>query len=375
MNLFLIVFLYIIFDHKIYAGLPGRFNANETPSQQAPRTSKAIENVYLQGVQLSKVLNLSCVGDLNELIQLGRTKELILLSEAFHDMQIVNIAKNIHKKRKSVKIILISGPSSSGKTTFASKLAIQLKLLGMNPTGIEVDMYYKDRDDPTHPRDSDGVHNFEIIDAICIEKLNDDLMTLIEGGTIKIPNFSFKDGHIHGDGKEITLDTNGLLILEGIFCLNPELMSKLETKYGNKLFYKIFMCPISFYNIDNFHFLSEQFIRLIRRISRDHRNRNKKADNVIYKWGQLQGGEDENIFPYVEQANDVFNSSLCYELPILKVFSKPLIHTVKNISPQYGMAQQLLSFLHSFLTMEHFDIPKTSILQEFVGKSIYEEIH
>ena len=234
-----------------------------------PKEASSIRRLYLQGVELGKILGVECVGDLNELIQRGKTTELILLSEAYHDMQIVNMAKQVkekHEKTKGkLKIILISGPSSSGKTTFASKLCIQLKLMGLNPVSMEVDMFYKDREDPTHPRDKKGELNFEVIEAVRTDYLQECLKKLLNGEEITVPNFSFVDGHIHNGGEELILPKeNGILVMEGIFCLNPKLTATIDKDSK----FKVFMCPVSFFNLDNQHFLSEQIVRLVRRVSR-----------------------------------------------------------------------------------------------------------
>ena len=205
-------------------------------------------------------------------------------------------------------------------------------------------MFYKDRIDPTHPRDNKGELNFEVIEAVRIDYLQDCLTKLLNGGTITVPNFSFVDGHIHKGGEELELPKeNGVLVMEGIFCLNPKLTSTIS----NDSKFKVFMCPVSFFNLDNHHFLSEQIVRLVRRVSRDHRRRNKTAKSVLFKWGQLQGGEDENIFPHVDGCDQVFNSILPYEIPVLKVFSKPLIQTIMPNEKQYKDAQNLLAFLDS----------------------------
>jgi len=180
-------------------------------------------------------------------IQQGRAKEVILLSEGYHDLQIVKLAQQIASRKDKLRIVLISGPSSSGKTTFASKLCVQLRLQGLRPVSIEVDMYYKDNDDPSHPRDENGDLNFEVIEAMRVDQLNSDLNKLLNGESIRVPLFSFKEGHILGYGEEIRIPPDGILVMEGIFCLNPKLTEKIKSE--NK--FKIFMCPVSFLNLDN----------------------------------------------------------------------------------------------------------------------------
>lgn len=352
------------------------------------RQPTAIRELYQQGRAMSKFLDIQSVSDVNDIIHHGRFKELVLVSEAYHNRQIVNIATEIQRKgsalraaagaaskSKGIKLILISGPSSSGKTTFASKLAIQLRLIGKQPTVLEVDMFYKDRKDPTHPRDSKGHLNFEVIDALKIGELNDAVQHLLDGKAVKVPTFDFKVGARSGFSKEaLRLDPqNGVLIMEGIFCLNPVLLSRV--KDIEDISFKVFICPISpFYALDNFHFISEQVIRLIRRVSRDHFHRGSEAENTVFKWGQLKEGEDINIFPYIKHANAVFNSALLYELCVLKVYSKPLLQTVTADSESYHDAQNLVAFLDMFFSMPDRSVPNDSLLMEFIGTSIFDEI-
>jgi uridine kinase len=247
----------------------------------------------------------------------------------------------------------------------------------MLPTVLEVDMWFRDRTDPDHPRDSHGNLNFEVIEALKIQEFNEAVAKLINGDKVKVPNFSFKTGCREGFQKEpLSLDPQrGVLIMEGIFCLNPKLFECDIISNIDDIAFKIFICPISpFYSLDNYHFISEQTIRLIRRISRDHFHRNKEADQTVFKWGQLKMGEDENIFPYVKYADAVFNSALTYEIAVLKTYSYPLLQTVTPQSRQYKDAQNLLSFLDCFFSMPDSSIPADSLLMEFIGHSIFDEL-
>eukprot|EP01083_Nonionella_stella_P184050 666889_1 len=356
-----------------------RFNEENDDQKCDRKQPQAIRELYQRGVEMSQYLNINSVSDINDVIQQGRFKQLMLLSESYHDRQIVKISNKIAHRRKQqdtqIRIICISGPSSSGKTTFASKLAIQLRLLGMLPTVLEVDMYYRNRSDPCHPRDAEGHLNFEVIEAVKLTEFNVAINRLLNGEAIRVPNFDFKTGNRSGYQKEsLQLDANnGVLIMEGIFCLNPKLLG--DVKGVQDVCYKIFICPISpFYALDNFHFISEQVMRLIRRISRDHFHRNKCADQVVFKWGQLSEGEDLNIFPYVRYADAVFNSALMYETCVLKTYSYPLLQTVQNKSNSYKDAQNLLAFLDCFFSMPDRSVPHDSLLMEFIGTSIFDEI-
>ena len=357
---------------------PAITSSQEEKEREAYKQPKAIRELFKNGNEMSQYLEVNSVADINDVIRIGRFKELMLVSEAYHNRQIVKISNKINNKsndKQRVKMILISGPSSSGKTTFASKLGIQLRLLGMVPTVLEVDMFYRDRSDPIHPRDSHGNPNFEVLGAIKVKEFNDTINRLLDGQECKIPNFDFKTGARNGYQKEpLRLDKdNGVLIMEGIFCLNPELLSNV--KDVEQLSFKIFICPISpFYALDNLHFISEQVMRLIRRISRDHFHRGKDADQVVFKWGQLKEGEDINIFPYVKYADAVFNSSLLYEISVLKTYSYPLLQTVEKKSPQYKDAQNLIAFLDMFFSMPDRHVPSDSLLMEFIGKSIFDEM-
>eukprot|EP01084_Bolivina_argentea_P272490 463967_1 len=327
---------------------------------------KAIREVYQQGIEMSKFLDINSVSDINTVIHEGRFKELMLISEAYHNRQMVKISSQIKQRRKDgqVKMILISGPSSSGKTTFASKLGIYLHLaLGMRPTVVEVDMWFRDRSDPVHPRDAQGNLNFEVIEALKLAEFNVAIKRLLDGEAIRVPTFDFKCGSRVGYHKEKLKsdEENGVIIMEGIFCLNPTLLQNI--KNADDIAFKIFICPISpFYSLDNFHFISEQVMRLLRRISRDHFHRGQQADHVVYKWGQLTEGEDINIFPYVKHADAVFNSALLYEISVLKVYSYPLLQTVNVQSKSYKDAQNLIAFLDMFSSMPDRHVPSDSLL-------------
>ena len=231
------------------------------------------------------------------------------------------------------------------------------------------------RSDPEHPMDAQGNHNFEVIEALKIDEFNESINKLLNGEVIKVPNFDFKIGCRSGYQKEpLKLDPdNGVLVMEGIFCLNPRLL--YNVKNAEEISYKVFICPISpFYALDNFHFISEQVMRLIRRVSRDHFHRGKDADQTVFKWGQLKEGEDINIFPYVKYADAVFNSSLLYELSVLKTYSYPLLKTVQQKSKQYMDAQNLIAFLDMFFSMPDRHVPNDSLLMEFIGTSIFDEM-
>ncbi len=313
----------------------------------------------------SEILNTANVGRLNEQIIQGNAGELIKISEALHEKKIAEIADLI-KNRKKIKLILIAGPSSSGKTTFSKRLAVQLKVAGLKPVQISLDNYFVDRE--FTPLDENGEYDFESIDAIDLVTFNQNINDLQAGKTIDIPKFSFETGKRFYDGTTLSADNDTILIAEGIHALNPKLTQNIE----NKIKYKIYISALTQIGIDGHNRIPTTDNRLIRRIIRDYKYRGYSAYDTLKRWESVRRGEEKNIFPYQEHADIMFNSALLYELAVLKKHAEPLLKEIKQIEKEYAESTRLLKFFSYFkdITIEE-EIPPTSILREFLGKSTF----
>ena len=298
------------------------------------------------------------VAALNEEISRGNTTEMILISEAMMEKQIGDIAQDIAGK-EGKKFVMIAGPSSSGKTTFSHRLSIQLR-------AIAVDNYFKEREDT--PKDADGNYDFEILEAIDIEKFNEDMTKLLAGEKVELPHFNFKVGKREYNGDFLQLGREDILVIEGIHCLNDRLSYSLpkESKY------KIYISALTQLNIDEHNRIPTADGRMIRRMVRDARTRGISAQSTIQMWPLVRKGENENIFPFQESADVIFNSALIYELAVLKVYVEPLLFGIPRQAPEYEEAKRLLKFLDYFLNIPEEHIPQNSILREFVGGSCFK---
>lgn len=305
------------------------------------------------------------VAALNEEISRGNTTEMILISEAMMEKQIGDIAQDIAGK-EGKKFVMIAGPSSSGKTTFSHRLSIQLRANGLCPHPIAVDNYFKEREDT--PRDSDGNYDFEILEAIDIEKFNEDMTRLLAGEKVELPHFNFKVGKREYNGDFLQLGREDILVIEGIHCLNDRLSYSLpkESKY------KIYISALTQLNIDEHNRIPTADGRMIRRMVRDARTRGISAQSTIQMWPLVRKGENENIFPFQESADVIFNSALIYELAVLKAYVEPLLFGIPRQAPEYEEAKRLLKFLDYFLNIPEEHIPQNSILREFVGGSCFK---
>lgn len=305
------------------------------------------------------------VAALNEEISRGNTTEMILIAEAMMEKQIGDIAQDIAGK-EGKKFVMIAGPSSSGKTTFSHRLSIQLRANGLCPHPIAVDNYFKEREDT--PRDSDGNYDFEILEAIDIEKFNEDMTKLLAGEKVELPHFNFKVGKREYNGDFLQLGREDILVIEGIHCLNDRLSYSLpkESKY------KIYISALTQLNIDEHNRIPTADGRMIRRMVRDARTRGISAQSTIQMWPLVRKGENENIFPFQESADVIFNSALIYELAVLKAYVEPLLFGIPRQAPEYEEAKRLLKFLDYFLNIPEEHIPQNSILREFVGGSCFK---
>ena len=308
-------------------------------------------------------LGIDSAGSLNEAIINDRISELILMSEALHEQKIAEIAGQIAYRKGQVHVVLIAGPSSSGKTTFSKRLAIQLLANGIEPYALELDNYFVDR--VKTPKDAKGEYDFEAIGAVNTERLNQDLLKLIEGEEVQLPFYNFKKG-LSEEGEKVKLKKDQLMILEGIHGLNPKLVPHLPQEYT----YRIYASCMTQLNLDRHNRISTTDTRLLRRIARDASERGYSAQQTIHQWESVRRGEKSHIFPYQEYANEMFNSALVYELAALKPFVEPLLRQVPFGTPEYIEAKRLLALLEWFLPVPVKIIPDNSILREFVGDSI-----
>ena len=309
-------------------------------------------------------IGIATVGDLNDGICSGSLSELILVQEAEQERKIGEIAKDI-VKRGGVKFVMIAGPSSSGKTSFSHRLSIQLRTLGKVPHPIGLDDYFVDREQT--PRDENGDYNFECLEAIDVKKFNEDMTRLLNGERVEMPSFNFKIGkrEYHGNYKQLGPDD--ILVIEGIHGLNEKTSYALpeESKY------KIYISALTNINVDDHNRIPTTDGRLLRRMVRDARTRGSDARRTIQMWPSVRRGEEENIFPFQEQADAMFNSVMIYELAVLKPFAEPLLFQIPKDAPEYYEAKRLLKFLDYFLSLPSESIPNNSICREFVGGSCF----
>ena len=310
--------------------------------------------------QIHKILNVDIVYKLNKAVKENRIKDVIMIDEALHEKKIANIADKI-AKRQGIKMILIAGPSSSGKTTFAQRLELQLLLNGLKPVTLSVDNYFVERCDT--PRLEDGSYNFECIEAIDLELLNDHLTKLLNGEEVEIPEFDFKVGTKRYNGKKMKLAEDEVLVMEGIHCLNDRLTSSIPKEQK----YKIYISALTVLNMDRYNRISTTDTRLVRRMVRDYQFRGYSAKDTIDTWPKVNNGELQNIFPFQESADSIFNTSLIYELGVLKSEAEPLLKDITNDQPQYAEAQRLLELLRYFEPISKDIVPSHSLIKEFLG--------
>lgn len=342
-----------------------RFPAEGDPHNLGPfEASPILFSVYQEYKQWGKILNVSSVGKLNDLTVTGGIQDFIRVAEALQNKKIAEIADRIHERREDVHIVLIAGPSSSGKTTFAKKLSIQLTVLGFKPVAVGIDDYFVPRD--RTPRDEDGNYDFEHIDAIDIPLLNTHLEELLAGREVEIPHFDFRTGtRAPQSGRRIRLPEGGILIMEGIHGLNDQLTPRINASQK----FKTYVSALTQLNLDDHNRISTTDNRLIRRLVRDHQFRGHDALETLRMWPSVRRGENRNIFPFQDSADVAFNSALDYELGVLRNHALPLLDEVKPYHDVYHEAIRLLSFLENFTPIPDKYVPDESILREFVGES------
>lgn len=324
--------------------------------------------IYKSSINYNKYVNtldVDNVGELNNLIINDKINNLIQVSEAIHQRMVVELVQDIEKRKDKVKMILIAGPSSSGKTTFAQKLGIQLKLTGLNPITISMDNYFVERKD--NPIDEDGNYDFDCVEALDRDLFNRQMNDLINGNRVELPRFNFLVGTKEYKGDFLKLNKDDVLIIEGIHALNP-IMTEF-TPDENK--YKIYIAPIATLNIDGYTKVSSTDIRLLRRIIRDYNTRGHNVERTLELWKNVKRGEEKYIFPYIDSVDFIFNSSLSYEPSVMKTFAQPLLLQVDRDSIYYSEAVRLYEFLNNFMPMETGNIPVDSIVREFIGNGCF----
>ena len=332
-----------------------------------PVTQEKMFQVFKRYEQFNRVIRISNVADLNDAVSQKSTAQLINVAEAMHNNYISSISNDITRlhHERGTRIVMIAGPSSSGKTTFCKRLGIQLMTNLLTPKMISLDDYFVDR---AHtPRDASGDYDYESLYALDLERLNSDLAALLRGETINLPTYSFELGTRIEKDRPLRLGPDDILIMEGIHGLNPELTQQLDT---TKLF-KIYVSALTTLHIDDHNWISTTDNRLLRRIVRDHRYRHTSALETIRRWPSVRRGEEKWIFPFQENADATFNSSLIFELGVMKEYAEPLLKEVPHDVPQYAEAYRLLKFLGYFDPIPAEQIPSTSLLREFLGGSSF----
>lgn len=342
---------------------PSRDNPRALPEHQE---NKKLLTTLREYDNLHKVLNVDTVYKLNKTVREDTINEYILLDEALHEKKIAGIADEIFKREK-VKMILIAGPSSSGKTTFARRLGLQLRLDGLKPVTISVDNYFVEREQ--NPKDENGNLDFECLEAIDIDLFNDHLKRLFNGEEIKVPTFNFKTGHKEYKGNTMKLANDEILVIEGIHCLNDELTKEIPKEQK----FKVYISALTVLNIDYYNRISTTDTRLVRRIVRDHQFRGYFALHTLQMWDSVNRGEHKNIFKYQEEADVMFNSSLIYELAVLKDYAIPLLKKIDNKYSEFSEAKRLYKMLRYFESIPSNLVPNNSLLREFIGGSVFGE--
>lgn len=355
---------------KYYDGLLLRIPSREKPTklEEVVKQEKMLE-VFQEYHRWNQILGISTVGDLNVACNHGHATDLINVSEALQEKKIAQIADEItHRNQdgKRVKLVLISGPSSSGKTTFSKRLSIQLMTNGLKPYPISLDDYFVNRNDT--PLDENGKHDFESLYAVDLPFFEEQLTTLLNGGEVELPRYNFTTGKREMSGKKLRIDEHMILIIEGIHALNPALTPHIPNE--NK--YKVYVSALTTILLDNHNYIPTTDNRLLRRIIRDYKYRNYSAEETIARWPSVRVGEEKWIFPYQENADAMFNSALLFELAVLKDYVEPVLRKVPNRCPEYSEAHRLLRFLNYFVSVQDKELPPTSLLREFLGGSSFQ---
>ena len=325
-------------------------------------------DVFHQYQSWVEIMGFPTVGQLNSKVLAGDASELIKIAEAFHENKLAQVAGCVAEanRERGVRLVLISGPSSSGKTTFAKRLGVQLRVLGLNPVLISLDDYFVDREKT--PRDENGEYDYEALEAIDLEQFNDHLKRLERGESVDIPRYDFISGTRQWHDNPLQLDERSVLIVEGIHGLNPALTPGVPESRK----FKIYVSCFTSVALDNVSRIATSDNRLLRRLTRDYRTRGNDALSTLARWESVRRGEEKHIFPYQENADVMFNSSLFYEISVLRRFAEPILREVPDTVPEYGEAKRMLKFLDNFIPISPEEIPPTSLLREFIGGSSFK---
>lgn len=326
---------------------------------------KKLFKVFIDYKKWVRILGVQNVGALNDIVNAGEIGDLIRVSEAIHEKKIAEIADKITNHEEEKRIVLISGPSSSGKTTFANRLGIQLRVNGFVPQTISLDNYFVDRDKT--PRDLDGDYDYEALEAIDVDFFNKQLTQLLEGFEVEVPIYNFETGTREPLGQKMKMNKNTILVIEGIHGLNDKLTASISREDK----YKVYVSALTSMNIDDHNRIPSTDTRILRRIVRDNQFRGCSAINTINRWPSVRRGEEKNIFPYQENADIMFNSSLVYELCLLKTYAEPLLMELGQENERYSEVKRLIEFLSYFLPIDAKDVPNNSIVKEFIGGSCF----
>ena len=353
---------------KYYSGmlliLPKRTNPNEF---EEIILQEQMFKIFQEHKQWVNILKIGSISHVNSMELSGKGGELIKISEALHEKKVVEIVEKIAESKNKIKLILISGPSSSGKTTFAKRLSVQLKVAGLLPVQISLDNYFVDRE--YTPKDENGEYDFEALEALDIKLFNSNLLDLMAGKEVNLPKFSFQDGKKYYNGDILEIGNEHVIVVEGIHALNPKLTDLIE----NSAKFKIYISALTQIGVDRHNRIPTTDNRLIRRIVRDFRYRNYSGLETISRWESVRRGEDKSIFPFQEEADMMFNSSLVYELGILKKYAEPILKVIPENKVEYAEALRLLKLLSYFVPIkEEEEIPPTSILREFLDGSSFK---
>lgn len=348
----------------LFIAVPKRTNPDELEGMI--RQEKMFD-LFTEYQEWTRVLGVPNIGTLNRRILDGEASDLIKVAEAFHEKRLGCIADAIYaaNRQRNMRLVLISGPSSSGKTTFAKRLGIQMRIVGLNPVLISLDDYFLEREQT--PRDANGDYDYETIDALDLKTFNEHLERLFAGESVEIPRYDFISGRRQWHEEPLRLDDRSVLVVEGIHGLNPRLTEKIPDEYKFRIYVSVFTTVM----MDDMNRIPTTDNRLIRRIVRDNATRGSDAVSTLRRWGSVRTGEEKYIFPYQENADVMFNSSLLYELPVLRRYVEPLLYKVPDTVPEFGEAHRLLKFLNNFQTISPEEIPPTSLLREFIGGSSF----
>lgn len=349
-----------------YDGLLLQVPNRENPFVLEPMTfSPKMFDIFKEYLGWNKIMNLNNVGEFNVACRNNQSFNLIKVSEALHEKKVASIADMIAQRGQKVRFVLVSGPSSSGKTTFSKRLSIQLMVSGLKPVVLSLDNYFVNRDDT--PLDENGEWDFEHLHALDLPLFNQHMKQLLNGEEVEIPTFNFEDGKRKAKGEMLKLSSDSVLVMEGIHALNPELIPGIPPE----TVFKVYVSALTTISIDNHNWIPTADTRLLRRIIRDYRFRNYSARETIARWASVRRGEEKWIFPYQENADVMFNSALLFELAVLKRHAEPILAEVPKYCDEYTETHRMMKFLNYFVPIHDREIPPTSLLREFVGGSSF----